>query len=404
MFNAHVLEIAREADLQEGIERVGVHARGRPILSRKGLFRAVKLQDVGFREATIAKQEMLGAGGDAATPKGLIDFSRKTVDVLLMGTTLHFKRFISKMRSQPFQCEAIASEVEAVLSNYERRSFIINFPGKAVEVDRTLVMGVLNVTPDSFSDGGQYLRPEDAVRRGEQMMQEGADLLDVGAESTKPGSDPLSPHEEWRRLEPVLKALVDKLEIPVSVDTYKPETAAKALDMGASMVNDVTGLRDEEMMRIVAKFDVPAVIMHMQGDPKTMQQSPQYEEVVADILRFLRGRVEAAVKGGADEEKLIVDPGLGFGKTLKHNLDLLRRLGEFRSLGRPILVGPSRKSFIGMVLDLEVEERLEGSIAAAVVAASRGASIVRVHDVKETVRALRIADAILARHEGTLPP
>ncbi len=395
MFNAHVLELAQEADVQDAIERVGVQTRGRPILTRKGLFRAVKLQDVGFREANIAKQEMLGAGGDAATPKGLVDFSKEKVDIILLGTMLHFRRFVAKMRSQAFLCEAISSEVEAVLSNYQRRSFTLRFPSRNVETNRTLVMGVLNVTPDSFSDGGRYLQPEQAIERGEQMVREGADLLDVGAESTRPRSEPITHEEEWRRLEPVLKVLVDRLDIPVSVDTYKPDTAAKALDLGASFLNDVTGLRNEEMVRVVAGYDVPAVIMHMQGDPKTMQVDPQYREVVADILRFFRERVADAVRGGVDEEKLIVDPGIGFGKTLGHNLEILRRLGEFRSLGRPILIGPSRKSFIGKVLDLEVDERLEGSLTATVLAMAKGASIVRVHEVRETVRAIRMADAIL---------
>ncbi|MFQ5838067.1 MAG: dihydropteroate synthase [Thermoplasmata archaeon] len=403
MFNAHVLELVTEADAQEALKRVGVQARGRPILTRKGLFRAVKLQDVDFREAIIAKQEMLGAGGDAATPKGIVDFSKEKADVILLGTLLHFKRFIAKMRSQPLRCKAIGSEVEAVLSNYERFSFTLRFPRRDLAINKTLVMGVLNVTPDSFSDGGRYLQPEEAIMRAEQMVEEGADLVDVGAESTRPSSEPISHEEEWRRLEPVLKVLVDRLEIPISVDTYKPETAARALDLGVSMVNDVKGLGDAEMVRLVAKHDVPAVIMHMQGDPRTMQVDPRYEEVVADILRFLRRRIANAVGGGVDQDKLIVDPGIGFGKSLEHNLELLRRLGEFRSLGRPLLVGTSRKSFIGKVLDSDVAGRLEGSLATAVLAVSRGAHIVRVHDVRETVRAVRVADAILGRDSTCLP-
>jgi dihydropteroate synthase len=401
MFNAHVLELAEESDIQKALEGVGVHSRGRPILTRKALFRAVKLQGVGFREALIAKQEMLGAGGDAATPKGLVDFSRERADIILLGTMLHFRRFVRKMRSQPFECKVMASEVEEVLTNHERRSFTLRFPDRELVLDRTLVMGVLNVTPDSFSDGGRFLQPEEAIRRAEIMVEEGADLVDVGAESTRPQSEPVSQEEEWRRLEPVLKALVDRLKVPISVDTYKPEIAAKALDIGASMVNDVTGLRNEDMVKVVAKYDVPVVVMHMLGDPKTMQISPTYEEVVADILRFLRERMDRAVQKGVDEEKVIVDPGIGFGKTLEHNLEILRRLGEFRSLGRPILVGASRKSFIGKILDLDVGERLEGSLAAAVLAAARGAHILRVHDVSETVRALRVADAILGRGPGT---
>lgn len=394
MFNAHVLEIADREDVQRAVKVVGVQAPGVPLLTRKGVFRGVKLQGVGYREALIAKQEMLGAGGDVATPKGLVDFPKEPVGILLLGTALHFKRFVAKMKSQPLQCKAIAVEVEEVLSNYERRSFTLQFPKVELRLNRTLVMGVLNVTPDSFSDTGQFLEPEAAIRGGEEMAKEGADLLDVGAESTRPQSKPIDAQKEWSRLEPVLKGLVDRVDVPISVDTYKPVTAERGLDLGADMINDVMGLRDPEMVKVLARHDVPVVIMHMQGTPQTMQVNPHYEDVVSDIIRYLRDRISAAVEGGVDEEKIIVDPGLGFGKTVEHNLALLHRLGEFRSLGRPIMVGTSRKSFIGKILDLDVEERLEGSLASAVLAASRGAHIIRAHGVKETVRAVRTADAI----------
>ncbi len=221
MFNPHVLEFSSEEDVQLALERVGVQAEGFPILARKGLFRAVKLQDVGFREALIAKQEMLGAGGDAATPKGMVDFSNERGDIILLGTMLHFRRFMTKMKSQPWRCKEIASDVEAALSNYDRRLFSLRIKDRDLPLNRTLVMGVLNVTPDSFSDRGQYVRPEEAIKRAEEIAEEGADLLDVGAESTRPGSDPLSHEKEWKRLEPVLSVLVDRLEIPISVDTYK---------------------------------------------------------------------------------------------------------------------------------------------------------------------------------------
>ncbi len=394
MFNAHVVEIGDRVDIREAVEEVGVQTRGVPILTRKGTFRAVKLHSIGYREALIAKQEMLGAGGDVATPKGLVDFSKDAVDVLLLGTALHFRRFVAKMKSQPLQCGTIASEVEEVLSNYARRSFALQFPKVELRLHRTLVMGVVNVTPDSFSDAGQFFEPESAIRRGEEIVREGADLLDIGAESTRPQSEPITTEEEWKRLAPVLRALVDRLKVPISVDTYKPETAEKALDLGASMVNDVTGLRDPEMVKVVARYDVPAVIMHMKGTPKTMQVNPEYDDVVADIIRYLREQMSTAIQGGVDKDKIVIDPGIGFGKTVEHNLTLLRRLGEFRSLGRPILIGTSRKSFIGKILGSDVEERLEGSLATAVLAAWGGARIVRAHDVRETVRAVRLVDEI----------
>ncbi|MEE9174025.1 MAG: dihydropteroate synthase [Thermoplasmata archaeon] len=397
MFNAHVLELPEARDVNQALQAVGVQAQGQPILRRKGLFRIVRLQGVGYREALIAKQEMLGAGGDAATPKGTVEFTSDEGDVILLGTPQHFKRFLSKMKHQPFRSATLAAEVGEALTYYDREAYVLRFPGAKLPLSRTVVMGILNVTPDSFADGGQYDEPQAAIARARAMVEEGAGLIDVGAESTRPGSDPVSAAEEWKRLEPVLAGVVDQVDVPVSVDTYKPETAAKALDLGVTMVNDVTGLRDPKMIDLVAQHDIPAVLMHMLGRPNAMQKNPEYDDVVADIVRFLRARVADATEGGIDPEKLVVDPGIGFGKTAEHNLQILRQLGAFRSLGRPILVGVSRKSFLGKVLDAEVENRLEGGLAAAVLAAHHGAHILRSHDVKATVRALAVADAIRGR-------
>jgi dihydropteroate synthase len=397
MFNAHVLELPEARDVNQALRAVGVQAQGQPILRRKGLFRIVRLQRVGYREALIAKQEMLGAGGDAATPKGTVEFTSDEGDVILLGTPQHFKRFLAKMKHQPFRSEALATEVEEALASYDREAYVLRFPRSEMPLQRTVIMGILNVTPDSFADGGKYLEPQAATDRAVAMVEEGAGLVDVGAESSRPGSAPVNAAEEWKRLEPVLTAVVDRVEVPVSVDTYKPETAAKALDLGATMVNDITGLQDPKMIALVAEHDVPATLVHMLGVPKTMQTKPEYEDVVADIVRFLRTRIADAVAGGVDPEKLVIDPGIGFGKTVEQNLQILRQLGAFRSLGRPILVGVSRKGFLGKLLDVEVEDRLEGGLSAAVLAARHGAHIVRTHDVQATVRALTIADAILGR-------
>ncbi len=397
MFNAHVLELPEARDVNQALQAVGVQAQGQPILRRKGLFRIVRLQGVGYREALIAKQEMLGAGGDAATPKGTVEFTSDEGDVILLGTPQHFKRFLAKMKHQPFRSEALAAEVEEALASYDREAYVLRFPRSEIPLQRTVIMGILNVTPDSFADGGKYLEPQAASDRAVAMVEEGAGLVDVGAESSHPGSDPVNGTEEWKRLEPVLTAVVDRVEVPVSVDTYKPETAAKALDLGATMVNDITGLQDSKMIALVAEHDVPATLGHMLGVPKTMQKKPEYEDVVADIVHFLRTRIADAVAGGVDPEKLVIDPGIGFGKTVEQNLQILRQLGAFRSLGRAILVGVSRKAFLGKLLDAEVEDRLEGGLSAAVLAARHGAHIIRTHDVKETVQALTIADAILGR-------
>jgi dihydropteroate synthase len=269
---------------------------------------------------------------------------------------------------------------------------------KRFKLDRTLVMGALNVTPDSFSDGGMFLEPEKAFERAKQMVVEGCDILDIGGESTRPYAPPTSVEEELKRLEPVLE-MVGELDVPVSIDTYKPEVARKALDLGADMVNDVSGLRDDAMVELVAERRVPVVIMHMKGEPKSMQDNPEYHDLIGEIKEFLIGRTKKAKEWGIEPRNIVIDPGIGFGKKAEHNLELLRRLEEFKNLGHPILVGASRKSFIGKLLDLDIGERLEGSLAAVAVATMNGANIVRVHDVKESVRVARFVDAInLARY------
>jgi dihydropteroate synthase len=260
---------------------------------------------------------------------------------------------------------------------------------------RTAVMGIVNVTPDSFSDGGKYFAPARAVARGAEMAEDGADIVDVGGESTRPGARPASAEEEIERVIPVIRGLRRKVSIPISIDTTKSKVARAALDEGADLVNDISALGfDSAMAALVAAEKVPVVLMHMQGTPQTMQHSPAYENVVEEVKTYLQGRVQFAVEAGVEAERIIVDPGIGFGKNLEHNLALLRALGALAALGRPLLVGTSRKTFIGKILDVAPEERLEGSLAAAAASVLGGANIVRVHDVKEAARAVRIADAL----------
>jgi dihydropteroate synthase len=255
-------------------------------------------------------------------------------------------------------------------------------------------MGVVNVTPDSFSDGGLYLDSDAAVAHGEKLLRDGADILDVGGESTRPGAVEVDEAEELRRTRPVVAGLKGKATI--SVDTSKLAVAEAAIDAGASIVNDVTALRgDPEMAALCAERKVGVVLMHMPGSPRTMQDDPTYDDVVDDVKAFLAERVEAAVGGGIGEERIWLDPGIGFGKTLEHNLELLRRLGELRELGRPLVIGTSRKSFIGKVDGSAVDERIGGTIASTVFAAAEGADILRVHDVAESAQAMRVAEAIL---------
>lgn len=261
---------------------------------------------------------------------------------------------------------------------------------------RPLVMGILNVTPDSFSDGGMYVSTDDAIRHGMQLADEGADFLDVGGESTRPGSEPVPVAEETERVVPVIRALGRSVRIPISVDTRKAEVARQALEAGAALVNDTSGLTfDPAMAATIARHNASVVLMHMRGTPKTMQNDPVYSDLIGEIKAFLRKQIESAKSAGIGQ--IIIDPGIGFGKTLEHNLTIIRRLGEFADLGCPILIGPSRKSFIGTILNEPLHERLEGTIAAAVLSAWNGASIIRVHDVKAVGRALKIAYAVKTR-------
>jgi dihydropteroate synthase len=262
--------------------------------------------------------------------------------------------------------------------------------------ERTLVIGIVNVTPDSFSDGGLFGDVQDAVAHGVRLVDEGADLLDVGGESTRPGSDPVPAEEESRRVLPVIEGLLAaRPGVPVSVDTRKATVARDALGAGATIVNDVSAGSEPEMFAAIARAGAGMVLMHMKGDPKTMQAEPSYDDVVAEVHEYLRERIEAAVFAGIEADRLAVDPGIGFGKDLGHNLELLRRLDAFRDLGAALLVGPSRKRFIGTLTGVEEPaDRIDGTSAAVAWCAAHGADVVRVHDVKTMARVVKVTDAI----------
>ena len=268
------------------------------------------------------------------------------------------------------------------------------------DLTRPRIMGILNLTPDSFSGDGIYPDRQKATERAFLMEEEGADIVDIGAVSTRPGSPSVSEDEELRRLMPVLEEVCVKTRIPVSVDTCKARVAAEALKAGASIINDITAGGDRRILNLAAETRSGLVLMHMQGTPATMQVNPSYRDVIAEISQFLEERITEAKKCGASEEQIVIDPGIGFGKTLEHNLTILKKLGDFSKLSRPILVGVSRKAFIGRITGLEVNERLEGTIAAVVAAYLSGGIIFRVHDVKEVKRALAIAEAIKNAHPG----
>jgi dihydropteroate synthase len=267
--------------------------------------------------------------------------------------------------------------------------------GMQLDISRPRVMGILNVTPDSFSDGGDFISPDSAILHAEQMLQDGAAIIDIGGESTRPGADAVSEQEELDRVIPVIEEIKKRLDVIVSIDSNKPMVMREAVAAGAGLINDVMALQAPGAIEAASKLNVPICLMHMQGEPRTMQQNPEYADVVTDVLSFFEQRIDECVAGGISKERLLLDPGFGFGKTLEHNLSLLKNLSEFQHVGLPLLIGISRKSMIGAILDsAPVDKRLYGSLAAAVLAVENGASIVRVHDVKPTADAIKVVAAV----------
>lgn len=405
-FGARVLETESLTEIAREIERTESDPEGVGIMTRKGRIFPVRLEGVSLKAAPLLKQELLSVGGDAAHARGIADHSVEATPAVLLATWGQYQRLLPKLRRQPFRLKELADEVDRALRAYVRRGprTIRGAHRPFVLGDRTRVMGVVNVTPDSFSDGGRFLDPAAALAEAERQVAEGASVVDLGAESTRPKASPVSPDAEWRRLAPVLSSVVGRVDVPVSVDTRHAEVAAKAVEAGADLVNDVEGLRSEEMRRVVARTGAAAVVMHMRGTPETMQDDLAYADLRGEVFGSLAAATEVAIRDGVSADRLLVDPGLGFGKSAEQSVELLVHLGEFRSLGYPVVVGASRKSFLGWALGgtAGATERLEAGLAAAVLAGERGAALVRTHDVGPTVRALRLLDA--AQKTAERPP
>lgn len=378
------------------LKQIGSDPGGIAHMAGKALGRGIKLEQVPLRVAHILKQEMLSVGGDAAVHRDVITNNVDATDVMLLGTARQLQHLANKVLAQPFGLKMIGNALKQLLAALEpSKTRILNCRGMELKLgERTLVMGILNVTPDSFSDGGRYFNIEDAIAQAERMVEEGVDILDVGAESTRPMHEDVSAAEEWNRLEPVLKTLLERVAIPISVDTYKASVAAKALEAGAHMINDVWGLqKDPDMARVVGEYQAPVIIMHN-------QKGTSYHHLIGDMVTFLRQSIERAEAHGLSGDQIIVDPGIGFGKTTEQNLEVMARLAEFRALGHPVLLGTSRKSMIGKTLNQTVDERLEGTLATSVLGVVSGVDIIRVHDVQANRRAVQMADAIVRGQRG----
>ena len=398
VLSPRILLISTLDDAAREMEKIGVSPGGIRAMAGKTQTVVVKIAGADIPTAHVIKQQMLSIGGDAAVAKGVLTNDVVRTDILLMGTHAQLKELSEKLSYQPFDLPALGKRIADALQAGAVRGQVVRACDHKLDLgERVHVMGILNVTPDSFSDGGLYMRPTEAVDRALAMVTEGADIVDVGGQSSRPGSHPVPEEDELARVLPVVERLCAEWNGPVSVDTTRAGVAERALAAGASIVNDISAFSgDPRMAEVTARAGAACVLMHMRGAPETMQEDPRYDDLMGEIAFGLSAALDRARAAGVGEDRMIVDPGLGFGKTTEHNLAILRHLPELRVLGKPILVGPSRKSFIGNVLDLPTEERLEGTLATAAYAVAQGARVLRVHDIAPTVRAARMVAACLS--------
>ncbi len=376
--------ILSRKNLDKAILEIGCDSRALPIFNEKIRLIPFKLHDVPVKWANIIKQEMISCGGDAVVARGALACDIEKTDVLLLGGQKYYRAFIEKLKRQNYVfLNKLSEELEGMIKIFLQDKKPWKIKGGQLDLSRTpLLMGVLNVTDDSFSDGGLYVNPDDALNHALEMVEEGASIIDVGGESSRPGAIPVDEKTESERVLSVIRALKDSGAI-ISVDTVKTAVAEKALEEGAHIINDIRALSTDGMAEVVAESGAGVVLMHMQGDPSNMQKHPTYRDVIREIVDFFSERIDFALSKGIKEESIVLDPGIGFGKTQEHNLTIIRELSAFGKWGFPLLVGASRKSLIGAVLNLpDTEKRLFGTLAVHAEAFANGADILRVHDVK----------------------
>ena len=391
-----LLRLTNEVLLKE-IEKVGADPASFSIFLEKSEIIPLKFLDLPSPGANIVKQEILSLGGDAVVHRNVVNCKVERSDIILLGTRKHYKMLVEKLKQMNyFELDTLRKELKRFLSDGGKRSILLR-DGKTLSFDRTFIMGIINVTPDSFYKASRKMRIDEILKTAEKMLEDGTDILDIGGMSTRPGSDPVEIEEELKRVVPAIKALKENFpDSLISVDTYRWKVAKEAIDAGADIVNDISAMRfDENMGKLVADTGVPVVLMHIKGTPKTMQENPHYEDVVKEISEYFEERINYALSQGISEKRIILDPGIGFGKRLEDNLEILRRIEEFKSLGFPLLIGASRKSFIGHTLDgAPPEDRLEGTLAVTAWCCMRGVDIIRVHDVKENKRVLKMIEKL----------
>ncbi len=391
--NAHPIDIATAKDLRRHLSGIDVLDPEIDAVTDRFFYCTIKLEGIDTRAARLMKTHLEALGGALAMRKEADELTVRETDVILTGSRHVLRLLAARVKGEPFGLDGIAEDIAACTAGGNR---VMSWGTRTLDFSHTTyVMGILNCTPDSFFPGSRATTIKDALRTAHEMVDAGVNIIDVGGESTRPGSEGVTEEEEIHRVIPVIHALRGGSDVMISVDTRKKGVAERALDAGADIVNDISGLRhSEELARLVAHRGVPIVLMHMRGTPKTMQKQAHYENTISEILRELQASIAAAITAGIAPEMIIVDPGIGFSKRMQDNLRLIRELASLKALNFPILIGLSRKSFIGEILDRPVERRLIGTITANTLAIINGANIIRVHDVAEAVEMVTIIDSV----------
>ena len=395
------IDVKNLAHAHKIMDSLGVDREGIKIMAPKSVFRVFKIEEIDSVAANIVKQQLLSLGGEASLPRGALT-KRISTEMIIFATLSQLKKVIPKLKRQNFGLKELGEKIASFVK--EENTTLLLARDKKVSIRKPMICGIINLTPDSFSGDGIFKDSLHSLTKAkhlvlkkvEAMVKNGARMIDVGGESSRPFSQRISPEEEIKRVIPYLKEIRKRFpSVLLSIDTYKYKVAKEAVNEGVDIINDITALRESpQIFSLVKKYKLGCILMHMKGTPQTMQIRPFYKDVVREIISFLEERVDFCLKKGIEKAQLMIDPGIGFGKRLQDNIEILARLREFKTLGLPIFLGVSRKSFIGQILNLPVEERLIGTVAAVICTILKGANVLRVHDVKETAQALKIIEKL----------
>jgi dihydropteroate synthase len=393
-----IIELKSLSEVVAVFKKIGVDPHGIETMKNKTADLNIYLDKQPCKVANIIKQEMLSIGGDAAVARGSVACAVESTDILIMGTGKQIIALSGKIRNQPFGLSKISRDLVELVYNANKEEYVFQTSRRKIKLgNKTLVMGILNVTPDSFSDGGLFYDQKKAVERGFQIADEGADIIDIGGESTRPGSKTVPDNTEIKRVIPVIGALVNKIKVPISIDTKKAKVAKAAIDAGAEIINDISALNsDKNMSKIAAATQAGLILMHMRGTPRNMQKGDLlYHDLMGELIFYLQKAIERAISAGVKKDSIVVDPGVGFGKAPEDNYKIIKYLRELKTLGMPVMIGTSRKSFIGKLTGGKPEERQEGTAASVTASILNGCNIIRVHDVAAMKKVTAVADAVL---------